>query len=61
MRYKKCKKCDSTGSNLEILSGIFNSIPSILAVELGHIPETSCTIRTKDIKEFIYIPKIPKL
>ena len=54
MRYKKCKKCDSTGSNLEILSGTFNAIPSILIVELGHIPET--IIRSKDIDELIYIP-----
>ena len=38
MRYNKCKKCDLTGSNLEILLGTFNAIPSILAVELGHIP-----------------------
>ena len=60
MRYKKCKKCDSTGSNLEILSGTFNAIPSILAVELGHVPETSCTIRTKDIEEFIYISENTK-
>ena len=54
MRHKKCKKCDSTGSSLEILSGTFNAIPSIQVVELGHIPETSSIIRSKYIDELIY-------
>ena len=60
MMYKKCKKCDSAGSNLEILSGTFNAIPSILVVELSHIPETSCAIGSKDIDELIYIPENTK-
>ena len=56
MRRKKCNRCQSAGSNLEILLGAFNAIPSVLVVELGHLPETSCTLQTNDIDEFIYIP-----
>ena len=42
---------------LEILSGTFNAVPSILVVELGHISETSSIIQTKDIDQLIYIPE----
>ena len=52
MRPKKCNRCQSAGSNLEIPLGAFNAIPSVLVVELGHLPETSCTLQPNDI----YIP-----
>ena len=47
------QKMSADNSQLEIISSHFQSIPVILILELGHIPELNCTI--KDIDDFIYI------
>ena len=60
MMPKKCIKCQSTESNLEILSGAFNTVPYVFIVELGYLPDSRCTLQTKDIDELVFISENTK-
>ena len=50
---KICKNCHSDDCNIEQISGHFNITPSLLIIELGHLPEVPFTMQ--DIDETIYI------
>ena len=39
----KCKSCGSTTAILERLSGKFESVPTLLTIEIGHLPELNKT------------------
>ena len=52
----KCKACNSTNSNLDMLEGYFQTVPPILTFEIGHLPEPSRQLIANKIDETIFIP-----
>ena len=50
----KCKACNSTNSNLDMLKGYFET--PILTFEIGHLPEPSRQLIANKIDETIFIP-----
>ena len=51
----KCKSCGSTTAIFERLSGNFQSIPTLLTIEIGHLPEPKKDLSISDIDQHFTI------
>ena len=51
----KCKSCGSSEVLFERLSGYFQSIPVLLTVEIGHLPNMSKTLEISDVNQQLTI------